>query len=109
MKEQKDLNASAVVFNSDISDDMFDDAVGGPCTTIAYHLSQRELSEFEEYKRSVLFPRMKGNKVLCNNEGEAVIKFGEVICPGRDLPSGHNLSNYIESERFNLLNFFDNN
>ena len=50
---------------------------------------------------------MKSNKVLCNNEGEATIKFGEVIRPGCDLPLGHNLANYVESGRFKLLDFFE--
>ena len=49
---------------------------------------------------------MKITKVLCNYEGETVIKFGEVICPGRDLLSGHNLANYVDSGRFKLLGFF---
>ena len=51
---------------------------------------------------------MKITKVLCNYEGETVIKFGEVICPGRDLLSGHNLANYVDSGRFNLIDFSDN-
>ena len=62
------MNESVVALNSDISDDGFDDAVGGPCTSITYQISQRELAEFEKYKRSVFFPIMKGTKVLCNDE-----------------------------------------
>ena len=48
---------------------------------------------------------MKSTKVLCNDEGESVIKFGYLICPERDLPSGHNLANYVDKWRFNLLEF----
>ena len=89
--------------------DKFDNAVGSPFTSITYQLSWRELKELETYKNSVFFHRMKSTKVICNDEVEAVIKFGEVIFPGSDLPSGHNLSNYVESGRFNLLDFFDDN
>ena len=63
-------------FDSDSYDDRFDDAVGGPCSSIAYQLSRRELAEFEKYKCSVFFPRIKSTKVICNNELETVIKFG---------------------------------
>ena len=88
--------------------DKFDNAVGSPFTSFAYQLSWSELKESETYENSVFFHRMKSTKVICNYEVEAVIKFGEVIFPGSDLPSGHNLSNYVESGRFNLLDFFDN-
>ena len=107
MKEQKELNASAVGLNSDISDDGFYDAVGGPCASISYKFSWRELAEFEKYKCSVFFPRMKSTKFICNDEVESVIKFGWVIWPGSDLPTGHNFSNYADSGRFNFLDFFD--
>ena len=44
MREQEDLNAYAVGLNNDRSDDGFDDAVDGLCTSIAYQLSWRELA-----------------------------------------------------------------
>ena len=50
MREQKDLNASAVGLNSETSDDGFYYAFESPCTYISYQISQRELSEFEKYK-----------------------------------------------------------
>ena len=62
--------------NTDSYDYRFDGAVGGPCSSIAYKLSRRELAEFEKYKCSVFFPRIKSTKVICNNELETVIKFG---------------------------------
>ena len=39
--EQKEMNASAVGLNSERSDYGFDYAVGGTCTSIAYHISRR--------------------------------------------------------------------
>ena len=54
--------------NSDISDDGFDDAVVGLCTFIDFLISQRELTEFENYKLSVFFPGMNSTNVLCNYE-----------------------------------------
>ena len=50
---------------------------------------------------------MKSTKVICNDGGEAVIKFGEVIRPGNDLPSVHNLAKYVDSGRLKLIDFFD--
>ena len=95
-----------VGLSSDRSGDGFYNAVGNPCNCIAYQLSRRDLEEFEKYKCSVFFPSMNSTKVLYNDEGESVIKFGEVILPWRDLSSGHNLENYFYSGRFNLLDFF---
>ena len=106
IREQKELNTSTVVMNSDRSNDGFDNTVGGSCTSIAYQLSWRELLEFEKYKHLVFLPRMKSNKVLCNDEVEAINKFGKLIRTRCDLPLGHNLANYVDSGKFKLLGFF---
>lgn len=50
---------------------------------------------------------MTSEKILCNKDGSAVIKLEKVTSPGRNLPSGHNLAEYINGGRFNLLGFFD--
>lgn len=108
MREQRGFSASLVPVHSDSSlDDEFDDILSGPSTSIAYQLSQRELAEFKKFKRSVFFPHMKSEKTLCNKDGKAVIKLGKVTRPVHNLPSGHNLAEYINGGWFNLLGFFD--
>ena len=96
--------------DSDIDIDSDDEAL--PRTeNFNYNLADKELSSFDEFKRSKYRPRfeMQEGKVLVGKYDGSVkeIFIGRATKRGKDLPSGKNLFDYIDKQgRMCLVRFF---
>ena len=113
MQDILDSASTAMTSNVDDSDieiDSDDEAL--PQTeNFNYNLADKELSSFDEFKRSKYRPRfeMQEGKVLVGKYDGSVkeIFIGRATKRGKDLPSGKNLFDYIDKQgRMCLVRFF---
>jgi hypothetical protein len=75
-----------------------------------YQLAEREMNAFDKLRRSKYRPTFASSSRAVsgtNDDGKFyMIQVGNVVRKGKDLPSGKNLADYIDSNgRFNCLKF----
>jgi hypothetical protein len=80
--------------NSSSSDDEDDDIPRRDNTN--YGKAKEELEEFERFKRKKYLPTLKETSARCLTGESGEIMVGPVQEKGKNLPSGHNLFDYID-------------
>jgi hypothetical protein len=75
-----------------------------------HRLALREWHRFEEYKKQRYIPKIKYGRALSKEDAKGrtiILGIGPVETRGSDLPSGHNLADYLDKKgRFNNIRFF---
>ena len=105
MKSPHSNDAESAASSGDSSDDEV------ICFSPSYHMADKELAAFNKLKKPKYQPTYDSSKSRAlsgtSNSGKSyLIQVGPVLRRGEDLPSGHNLADYIDSNhRFNLLKF----
>ena len=72
-----------------------------------YGKAKQELEEFERFKRKKYLPTLKEASARCLTGESGEIMVGTVQNKGKNLPSGHNLFDYIDIRgRIDIVQFF---
>ena len=72
-----------------------------------YAKAKQELEEFERFKRKKYLPTLKEASARCLTGESGEIMVGTVQNKGKNLPSGHNLFDYIDIRgRIDIVQFF---
>jgi hypothetical protein len=91
--------------NSSSSDDDDDDIPRRDNTN--YGKAKEELEEFERFKRKKYLPTLKETSARCLTGESGEMMVGPVHEKGKNLPTGHNLFDYIDIRgRIDLVRFF---